>query len=150
VGEPKVRLPFPVLVASLELRGINLANKKGRFSSFEDEVSACGRVLVWLDHTKRHLLLDSSDPARRRVEWPYASSVPPERVFIEGLKSTQPGSAFIVTFELDDSNRHGLSKIFSEPAIWDRQLLSVQLSGKNPKPWVDTSPVWVTAGAKGN
>jgi hypothetical protein len=149
VGEPKVRLPFPVLVASLELRGINLANKKGRFASFEEEVASCGRVLVWLDHTKRYLLLDSSDPARRRVEWPYASSVPPERVFVEGIKATQPGSAFIVTLELDDSNRHGLSKIFSEPAIWDRQLISVQIPGKQPKPWVDTTPVWVTTKSSG-
>jgi hypothetical protein len=144
VGEPKVRLPFPILVASLELRGINLADKKGRFATFEDEIASCGRILVWLDHTKRFLLLDSSDPTRRRVEWPYASSVPPERVFVEGLSSTQPGSAFIVTLELDDSNRHGLSKLFSEPAIWDRQLISVQIPGKQPKPWKDLTPVWVS------
>lgn len=149
VGEPKVRLPFPVLVASLELRGINLADKKGRFASFEEEVAACGHVLVWLDHTKRYLLLDSSDPARRRVEWPYASSVPPERVFVEGLSPTQPGSAFIVTMELDDSNRHGLCKIFGEPAIWDRQMISVQVPGVKPKPWSDKTPVWVTTGGAG-
>jgi hypothetical protein len=148
VGKPKVKLPFPILVASLEVRGINLGHKRGRFASFEDEVAASGRVLVWLDHTKRHLLLDSSDPARRRVEWPYANSVPPERVFVEGIVPSQPGSAFIVTLTLDDTNRKGLSKIFSEPAIWDRQLITVHVPGVHPKPWFDSSPVWVnTSGA---
>ena len=147
VGEPKVRMPFHVLVASLEVRGVNLGNRKGKFSSFEDEVAASGRVLVWLDHTKRYLLLDSADPARRRVEWPYSNSVPPERVFVEGITPTQPGAAIIVTMEIDDSNRRGLSKIYGEPAIWDRQMISVHAPGVQPKPWKDTSPVWANSGS---
>jgi hypothetical protein len=146
VGEPKVRMPFKILVASLEIRGVNLGHTRGKFASFEDEVAACGRILVWLDHTKRYLLLDSADPARRRVEWPYASSVPPERVFVEGVTPTQSGGAFIVTLELDDSNRKGLSKLGGEPAIWDRQLITVHAPGVLPKPWKDRSPVWANAG----
>ena len=149
VGKPKDKLPFPILVASLEIKGINLADKKGRFASFEEEVATSGRILVWLDHTKRNLLLDSSDPTRRRIEWPYASSVPPERVFVEGLTPCQPGSAFIITLELDDINRRGLSKIFSEPSIWDRQLITIQSPGKGQKPWSDRSPVWVSSNGNG-
>lgn len=146
VGKPKVRLPFPILVASLEVRGINLGDKKGRFPTFEDEVANCGRVLVWLDHTKKFLLLDSSDPQRRRIDWPYSTHVPPERIFVEGVEVTQPGAAFIVTMSLDDSNRRGLSKIMSEPAVWDRQLITVQIPGVQPKPYYDKTPVWVTTG----
>jgi hypothetical protein len=51
--------------------------------------------------------------------------------------------------ELDDSNRHGLSKVFGEPAIWDRQLISVQVPGVHPKPWKDKTPVWVTTHGAG-
>lgn len=145
VGEPRVQLPFPVLVASLEVRGINLGHRKGRFASFEQEVATCGRVLVWLDHNRKYLLLDSADPARRRVEWPFASSIPPERVFVEGVTPTQPGGAFIVTLELDDSKRNPISAFFySEPAVWDRQLITVHPKGVTPKPWSDNTPVWAS------
>jgi hypothetical protein len=149
LGEPKIRMPFKILVASLELRGVNLGHTKGKFASFEDEVAACGRVLVWLDHTKRYLLLDSADPTRRRVEWPYANSVPPERVFVEGITPTQPGGAFIVTLELDDANRRGLSKLGSEPAVWDRQIITCHAPGVHPKPWKDMTPVWANTGGAG-
>lgn len=145
VGEPKVKMDFYKLVSVLEVKGVNLGDKKGRFSSFEDEIASCGRVLVWLDSTRRQLLLDSSDPTRRRVEWQWASSVPPERVFVEGVAPTQPGGALIVTLELDDSNKQGISKWFGEPAIWDRQLISVGTKRK-PKPNIDRTPVWTVTG----
>ncbi|MEZ5384387.1 MAG: hypothetical protein R3F13_02605 [Prosthecobacter sp.] len=148
VGEPKVKMDFYKLVSVLDVKGVNLGDKKGRFASFEDETATCGRVLVWLDSTRRHLLLDSSDPTRRRVEWQWASSVPPERVFVEAMSPTQPGGALIVTLELDDSNKRGFGKWFGEPAIWDRQLISVGTFGK-PKPNIDRTPVWtVTGGGK--
>ena len=148
VGEPKVKMDFYKLVTVLDIKGVNLADKKGRFVSFEDEIDSCGRVLVWLDSTRRQLLLDSSDPARRRVEWSWSSSVPPERVFVEGVVPTRPGGAFIVTLELDDSNKQGIYKLFGEPAIWDRQLISVGTSGK-PKPNIDRTPVWTYTGGGG-
>jgi|GEM_PF-2049433 len=144
VGEPKVRMDFYKLVSILEVRGVNLADRKGRFATFEEEIANSGRVLVWLDHTRRYLLLDSSDPTRRRVEWPWASSVLPERVFVEAVETTQPGAALIVTLELDDSNVTGIRRIFGEPAMWDRQMISVKVPGK-PKPYVDRTPVWVSA-----
>jgi hypothetical protein len=142
MGAPKIKMPFHLLVSSLEIRGVNLGRKDGKFATFEDEVATCGRVLVWLDHTKQYLLLDSADPERRRVEWPYSTSVPPERVFVEGVVPTQPGGAFYITMALDDSNRQGFSKFFSEPAVWDRQMISVKQPGVEPKPWTDMSPVW--------
>ena len=142
IGEPSTKMPFHILVGSLELRGVNLGHRKGKFKNFEEEVATCGRLLVWLDHTRKHLLLDSADPARRRVAWPYANSLPPERVFVEGVTPTQPGGAFIVTLELDDSNRRGLSRLYSEPAVWDRQFISVIPKGVTPKPYEDTTPVW--------
>jgi hypothetical protein len=145
VGEPRVTMPFHILVASLEVRGVNLGDKRGRFKSFEQEVATCGRLLVWLDHNRKYLLLDSADPARRKVEWPFSSSVPPERVFVEGVMPTHPGGAFVVTLELDDSKRTWLSKFFySEPAIWDRQLITVHPKGVTPKPWKDNTPVWAS------
>lgn len=146
IGAPKVKMPFHQLVASLDIRGVNLSRGDGKFATFEDEVAYCGRILVWLDHTRRYLLLDSADPERRRVEWPYSNSVPPERVFVEGVQPTQPGGAFIVTMTLDDSNRSGFSKLFGEPAIWDRQMISIKQPGVTPKPWKDASPVWTNAG----
>ncbi len=148
MGEPKVSMEFHRLVASLEVQGINLADSKGRFSSFEEEMAQCGRILVWLDHSRSLLLLDSADPELRRVEWPYASSVPPSKVFVEAVSPSAGGSAFIVTMELDDSNRKGLSKLFSEPAIWDRQLISVKVPGVK-KPREDKTPVWSYVGSGG-
>lgn len=147
LGNPKIQMPFHLLVASLDIRGVNLSRKDGRFASFEEEVATCGRILVWLDHTKQYLLLDSADPERRRVEWPYSTSVPPERVFVEGVVPTQPGGGFYITMALDDSNRQGLSKLFGEPAVWDRQMISVKQPGVEPKPWADPSPVWSGATA---
>lgn len=147
IGEPTTRMDFYKLVASLEVQGVNLADKKGRFKSYEEEVAHCGRVLVWLDSSRHYLLLDSSDPTRRRVEWPYASSVPPERVYVQAVAPTAPGSAFLVTYELDDSNKK--CKIFGEPAIWDRVLVSAHKPGM-PKPFVDRTPVWVVTGNKSN
>lgn len=148
VGEPQVRMEFHRLVASLELQGINLGHPKGRFASYGEEVAQCGRVRVWMDHTRRMLLLDSSDPGMRRVEWPFATSVPPERVFVESVEPSAAGAAFILTMELDDSNRRGLSKLFSEPAVWDRQLISTKVPGIH-KPRNDRTPVWSVVGSRG-
>jgi hypothetical protein len=150
VGEPNTKMDFHKLVCSLEIQGVNLGDRKGRFASFEEEVAQCGRILVWLDSSRRYLLLDSADPARRRVEWPYYASVPPARVYVQALQDTQPGAAFLVTLELDDSNATGVCRAFGEPAVWDRVLVSSHTPGI-PKPYVDRTPVWVyTGGGIGN
>ncbi|HYF34220.1 MAG TPA: hypothetical protein VD994_02930 [Prosthecobacter sp.] len=150
MGEPTTKMDFHKLVCSLEIRGVNLGDRLGRFASFEEEVSQVGRILVWLDSSRRYLLLDSADPARRRIEWPYASSVPPQRVYVQALENTQPGAAFLVTLELDDSNKTGVCRAFGEPAIWDRVLVSAHTPGI-PKPYEDRTPVWVfTGGGVGN
>ena len=150
VGEPTTKMDFHKLVCSLEIQGVNLGDRKGRFASFEEEAAQCGRILVWLDSSRRYLLLDSADPARRRVEWPYAASVPPARVYVQALENTQPGAAFLVTLELDDSNASGICRSFGEPAVWDRVLVSAHTPGI-PKPYTDRTPVWVyTGGGVGN
>lgn len=146
IGEPTYKMDFHKLVCSMEIRGVNLGDKEGRFASFEEEVSQAGRILVWLDSSRRYLLLDSADPARRRVEWPYAASVPPERVYIQAVENTQPGAAFLVTLELDDSNSNGVSRALGEPAVWDRVLISAHTPGI-PKPYIDRTPVWVFTGS---
>ncbi|WP_395752799.1 hypothetical protein [Prosthecobacter sp.] len=147
VGEPKVRMDFYKLVTGLEIKGVNLGDKKGRFQNFEQETATCGRILVWMDSTRRQLLLDSADPSRRRVEWLWSATVPPERIFVEGVRPTNPGGAFIVTYELDDSNKKGISKWFGEPAVWDRQLITVG-QVKVPKPKIDRTPTWTTVSGK--
>jgi hypothetical protein len=68
---------------------------------------------------------------------------------VEGITPTQPGGAFIVTLELDDSNRRGLAKLGGEAAIWDRQLITVHSPGVHPKPWKDRTPVWANSGGAG-
>ena len=150
IGEPPERLPFYKLVCSLDIKGVNLADPKGRFNSFEEEVAQCGRILVWLDSSRRYLLLDSADPARRHVDWPYAMSVPPSRVYIQALSDTMPGAAFLVTLELDDSNLNGICRHFGDLASWDRVLVTAHTPGI-PKPYEDRTPVWVaTGGGAGN
>lgn len=56
-------------VARLSLAGINRGNPTGDFASLEEEIHNTGHVIVWSDASKSRKLLDSSDPARRVVEW---------------------------------------------------------------------------------
>jgi hypothetical protein len=95
-------------VVSLEVVGINRSVRSGEFASFEEEAAQTSRVRVWKDAEKRVLLLDSHDPARRRVEWTLDNArlalggaitgmnLPnqdyPRRVYIEGVR---PHGSFI-------------------------------------------------------
>jgi hypothetical protein len=127
---------------TLDLRPINLAHKRGRFKSFEEEQSRCGRVLVWLDSNRKNLLLDSSDPAKRRVQWLASNSLPPQHVYVEGMTVGDSGTVMMLTLLLDNNNMGPIvDKLFGDKAAWDAMMLSVWPQAK-PKPYIDKSPVW--------
>jgi hypothetical protein len=94
-------LPYRVdfegeVVVTLEIEGINRSTKTGDFSSLDEEILSMGHIRVWRDTTKKQLLLDSKDPAKRVVEFTtqyktYPYNLPlavPRFVFIEGAKSS--------------------------------------------------------------
>ena len=91
-------LPYRVdmdgeVVVTLEIAGINRGDASGEFASFEQETASVGHVRVWRDKDRKELLLDSSDPNRRFVEWfPHYHTYPynmpnevPRTVFVEGV-----------------------------------------------------------------
>lgn len=142
-GSPKVVMRFHKLAVILDVRGIDLSKKNGQYRSLDREIEKCGRILVWADKNRKILLLDSSDPTRRRLVWSYADSVPLPHVYVEGVQAAQPGGAHFITWELDDSfGQNAIQRFFGEPAVWDRLMLSVRPSGLT-KPNVDSDPVWI-------
>lgn len=82
------------VVVSLEVEGINRGVKTGDFASLDEEIASMGHIRVWKDATKKELLLDSRDPAKRVVEfttqyrtYPYNLPITvPRFVFVEGVK----------------------------------------------------------------
>jgi hypothetical protein len=80
-------------VVTLEVAGINRAEKSGAFSSLNEELAATGRVKIWKDISKKQLLIDSADPAKRYCEWvvddtKYPANLPgivPRTVYAEGI-----------------------------------------------------------------
>ncbi|RBP48104.1 hypothetical protein DES53_101904 [Roseimicrobium gellanilyticum] len=84
------------VVIGFEVGGINRNSPEGVFSSFEEEQRAVGRIRVWRDSTKKELLLDSADPARRIYEFSvdamrYPANLPdaiPRTIFVEGVKTS--------------------------------------------------------------
>lgn len=143
IGSPKVKMNFHKLAVILDVRGVDLGKRNGQYRSLDKEIEKCGRVIVWADKKRKNLLLDSSDPTRRRLVWSYADSVPLTHVYIEGVQASQPGGAHLITWELDDSfGQNAIQRFFGEPAVWDRLMISVRPRGL-PKPNVDTDPVWI-------
>jgi hypothetical protein len=143
LGDPKVNMKFHKLALILDVRGVDLGKKNGQFRSIEKEIEKCGRVLVWADKTRKHLLLDSSDPSRRRLVWAYADSVPLQHVYVEGVDAAQPGGAYLITWELDDSyGQNAFQRFFGDPSVWDRLMVSIRPTG-NVKPLIDSDPVWI-------
>ena len=84
------------VVITLEVAGINRSDKSGEFASFDEEVASMGHIRVWKDSSKKVLLLDSRDPAKRVVEFAtqyktYPYNLPlevPRFVFVEGVSSS--------------------------------------------------------------
>lgn len=142
-GTPKVSMKFHKLSIILDVRGVDLGRKSGKFRSLNDELDKCGRVLIWADKSRKRLLLDSADPTKRRLMWPYSEVYPLPHLYVEGVQACRPGGAYIFTWELDDSNgQNWFKRMFGEPSVWDRMMLSVHPVGSN-KPHVDNDPVWI-------
>lgn len=80
-------------VVSIQVDGINRADKSGRFASFDEEAASVGHIKVWQDPSRTKLLLDSRDPNRRVHEWSiednqYPANVPniiPRSFYVEGV-----------------------------------------------------------------
>jgi hypothetical protein len=141
-GSPNLKYLYHKTAAILDLRSINLGHRRGRFNSFEEEQSRCGRVLVWLEPTRKTLLLDSSDPERRRVQWPAATSLPPKHVYVEGVSSGDSGTVMLLSLLLDDTHLTPTwDKLFGEKACWDALMFSVCPSPRS-KPFMDNPVVW--------
>lgn len=84
------------VVVTLELEGINRSVRTGEFEKLDDELSSIGHIRVWRDASKKQLVLDSRDPAKRVAEFTtdyktYPYNLPlavPRFVFVEGIKSS--------------------------------------------------------------
>ncbi len=84
------------VVIGLEVAGINRASAKGDFASLEEEKANTGRIRVWKEPSRKTLLLDSSDPQKRTVEFTsqyrvYPYNLPttiPRAVYVEGVKAS--------------------------------------------------------------
>ncbi len=80
-------------VVSLQVDGINRGDKSGEFGSLDEEMANTGHIRVWRDPSRRTLILDSRDPARRVFEWAmddvnYPANVPgivPRTLYVEGV-----------------------------------------------------------------
>jgi hypothetical protein len=85
----------------LQLDGINRGDVSGKFQTFDEEVASTSQVRVWLEPSRKTLLLDSRDPAKRRVEWTMESTMAeggavtaanlphqrfPRAVWVEGIR----------------------------------------------------------------
>lgn len=139
---PNLKFLYYKTGVTLDLRPVNLSHKRGRFSSFEEEQSRSGRVLVWLDEHRNSLLLDSANPEKRRVQWPAASSLPPKHVYVEGVQAGDSGTVMMFTLLLDNNNLGPIAdKLFGEKAAWDALMFTVWPQPR-VKPYIDRSPVW--------
>lgn len=141
-GSPDLKFLYYKTAATLDLRPVNLAHKRGRFKSFEDEQSRAGRVRVWLDSERKQLLLDSGNPEMRRVQWPASTSLPPKHVYVEGVSMGDSGTVMMLTLLLDNNDMGPIvDKVFGDKASWDAMMLSVWPQPR-VKPYIDNSPVW--------
>lgn len=141
-NSPKLKFLYYKTGVTLDLRPVNLAHKRGRFSSFEEEQARGGRVLVWLDENRSQLLLDSANPEKRRVQWPASTSLPPKHVYIQGVSPGDSGTVMMFTLLLDNNNLGPIADtLFGDKASWDALMFTVWPKPRM-KPYVDTSPVW--------
>jgi hypothetical protein len=122
------------VVVTLEIEGINRSDKTGEFASLDEELSSMGHIRVWKDSSKKVLLLDSKDPAKRVVEFTtqyktYPYNLPlevPRFVFVEGV-SPSPIHSGDIRLLVTCSHR-----AIGEPTYAD--LTSGKTSGKEGTP----------------
>lgn len=80
-------------VVTLEVAGINRSKKSGEFKNLDDELTSTGTIKIWRDLSKKELLIDSTNPAKRFCEWAvddtkYPANLPgivPRTVYVEGI-----------------------------------------------------------------
>jgi hypothetical protein len=141
-GSPDLKFTYYKTSAILDLRPVNLGHRRGKFKTFADEQARSGRMLVWLDPGRQTLLLDSSDPGRRRVQWPAATSLPPKHVYVEGVSCGDSGTVMMLTLLLDNNNMNPtVDKLFGDKACWDAMMFSVWPHPRS-KPYTDNPIVW--------
>lgn len=152
-------------VISLEVLGINRADKSGDFKTFADEVANTSRIKIWKDPSKKELLLDSHDPKLRRIEWKFdqdrlapggaitGMNLPfqpyPRTVYIEGVKEHGPYLAdvrILLSCENSggDDNRAGVLKRFR--TTWNHFLVTVAAKPMDKEYVVSEAlqDVWIT------
>ncbi|MGV3661591.1 MAG: hypothetical protein ACO1TE_15495 [Prosthecobacter sp.] len=155
------------VVVTLELDGINRNVSSGEFESFEQEQALTGRVRIWREASRKTLLLDSADPARRYVEFSsqyrvYPYNLPneiPRVVYVEGVKPS-PQHTGDLRLLLTCSHRAPGSdpKTFAESrktllksfrTTFDHLLFTI-LPAPMPKEFVNNNVEanWVKVGAK--
>ena len=82
------------VVVTLEVEGINRGSRSGEYATLDEEMASSGHVRIWRDKDKKDLLIDSSDPGKRVVEFTtdyktYPYNLPlavPRFFFVEGVK----------------------------------------------------------------
>ncbi len=134
-------------VVTLEVAGINRANKSGEFKDLDEELSSTGKVKIWKDLSRKELLIDSSDPTKRHCEWvvddtKYPANLPgivPRTVYVEGISPSENYIGDIrVLVSVSHRDRGSSRERFSESrkkllkrfrTSFDHILLTV-----NPKP----------------
>lgn len=102
------------LFVKMTVSGINRLSMNGRYSSEEEEMESVGGIRVWAEKEKKTLLLDSSDPQKRVIDWKVdedslSRGLPagfPRVVYVEGAKKSQK---FEGDVRLMISSSHSLS-----------------------------------------
>jgi hypothetical protein len=112
-------------VAGLEIAGINLMTRSGKFSTPEEERAACGRILVWLDASRSTLIMDSADVNRRSVVWYLSQGPVPQFLYVEAVSTGHSGGVFRLTASVDDSNQSYLmDKLFGRRTAYDHIIVN--------------------------
>lgn len=82
------------VVVTLEVEGINRGSRSGEYATLDEEIASSGHVRIWRNKDKKDLLIDSSDPGKRVVEFTtdyksYPYNLPlavPRFFYVEGVK----------------------------------------------------------------
>lgn len=122
------------LVVSLELRLLTIGRKTS--GSPDAENAKAGHLRVWSDEQGTTLLLDSRDPAKRRIEWDLNAPKAPAYVYVECAEPSSASNLFALVLELDNSSRKGFAdKKISPAAARDWVLISC----KNESPEIESA-----------